>query len=284
MGLVVVIASIGVLGWRAQAHNDVTTQEITTSNSSPTPESVTPSDAAQAVPAITSPTTDSVGLEDPSDTPRTLSDQSPKVSLPASTAEILAQTDSQDDASSPQRSTTITTSNHEQTTEANPSLPEQGPANTNNEMAADSYLSSHANAGYETYKNARFGFTIDFPKSFVHTARPTNNGDGVVLASHDGRALFIVVGGLNSGRTVRDWYDAAIKYGRGKLGYCVVGRSWFVVTWADGRNLEYEKMFVRQDSESSFTFIYPADQKTMYEDVESRMEKSFKPAAVDHPK
>ena len=284
MGLVVVIASIGVLSWRAQNRNDMTRQVFTTSNRFTTPEAVTASESAPTAPSADSRPTSSGSGEDQSDIQSTSSNQSPEVSLPANTAEILAHTDSPHDGSSLQQSTTITALNSDQGVGANPYLSEQRTGTPGNEAAADSYVPSSANAGYETYRNAKFGFTIDFPKSFVHTARPTNNGDGIVLASRDGRALFIAIGGPNSGKSVSQWYDAAIENGHGKLGYRVMGGTWFVATWTQGKNLEYLKIFVDRDSENSFTLIYPADEEAVYADVVTRIEKSFRPSNVSQPR
>ena len=57
-----------------------------------------------------------------------------------------------------------------------------------------------------------------------------------------------------------------------------------MATWAQGKNLEYLKMFVNRDSENSFTLIYPTDQKAVYADVVTTIEKSFRPSDVSHPK
>ncbi|MGC1780977.1 MAG: DnaJ domain-containing protein [Acidobacteriaceae bacterium] len=149
-----------------------------------------------------------------------------------------------------------------------------------NVQVTDDLTLSQANDGYDTYKNARFGHTIDFPKSFVQHKQPRGNGDGIVMTSPDGSALFIAIGGDNPGRTLREWYDASIKNVHGVLGDHRIGSTWFVISWTDRMNLEYLKMFVGLGSEKSFTFICPANRQTACGNIVARMEKSFVPGDV----
>lgn len=148
------------------------------------------------------------------------------------------------------------------------------------EIKADSFATNPANNGYETYRNARFGFAIDFPESFVLRGQHQNNQDGILLVSRDGLALFTVIGRNNPGRPLKDWYDASIKNVRGVLGYHILAGNWFVISWTEDTKIYYLKMFVGSGSQNSFTFICPTDQKTECEAITTRMEKSFVPGNI----
>ncbi len=144
------------------------------------------------------------------------------------------------------------------------------------EQGADSYARSSTNPSYKRYKNARFGFAIDFPQSFSVSLQP-DNGDGVELISPDRRALLRIEGGNNSGLSLKDYYAASVKDIVCPMGYRKLGTSWFVVSWTCPGKLGYTKMFVGSGSHSSFTFTYPLDERAEYDNVVTRMEKSFTP-------
>lgn len=185
----------------------------------------------------------------------------------------------------PPESTTPPGENAVPPDEPAPGLPQDATSESGGSRAdkgpqADTYTESIADPAYKTYTNARYGFAINYPDSFNFRQLPVN-GDGIQLASLDGRAILSVSGGNNSGRTLKEYYDASVNDVHGALGYRVMGGDWFVVTWTDGTNLGYRKTFVGTGSQDSFTFIYPADQKAAYEEVVARIEKSFKPGDID---
>ena len=136
--------------------------------------------------------------------------------------------------------------------------------------------------GFVTYRNARFGFTIEYPQSFAAKQQP-ENGDGISLVSSDRAASLVVAGGNNDGFTLGEYYEMSLKSlgEKGRLGYRKIGGSWFVITWQDGNTLGYQKMFVGKGSQNSFTFTFPEGQRAEYEEVTTRIEKSFKPGQLD---
>lgn len=147
--------------------------------------------------------------------------------------------------------------------------------------ARDQVIASSSIPGFTRYTNGRFGFSIDYPQTFV-AQEPPQNGDGIKLTSPDGEAVLIVAGGNNSGFTLREYYDMSLRDIHGELGYQRIGGNWFVITWKAGdQKLGYLKMFVGSGSQNSFTFTFPETQKPEYEEVVTRMEKSFRPGKID---
>jgi hypothetical protein len=134
---------------------------------------------------------------------------------------------------------------------------------------------SSRNPGFRTYKNARFGFSIDYPQFFI-AKRPPENGDGIELASTDGRAILVASGSNSSGLDLTTSFNTAVQSVKGELGYHTKGRNWFVVTWEDGDTLGYQKTFLGPASENSFTFTFPASQRADYDQVVTKVEKSFR--------
>jgi hypothetical protein len=112
--------------------------------------------------------------------------------------------------------------------------------------------------------------------------RPPDNGDGLSFKSQDGKAMLDVSGANNdTGFTLKDEFDSAIKNVHGQLGYNKTGGSWFVVTWTDGDNISYTKEFVGPGSRNSLTITFPVEQKSQYDSVVTAIEKSFQPGDLD---
>jgi hypothetical protein len=134
---------------------------------------------------------------------------------------------------------------------------------------------------FRTYTNERFGFSIDYPPSFV-PKEPPQNGDGMALESPDGTAILVVSGSNSSGVALSAYYDTAVRTVKGELGYHTASKDWFVVTWKEGDRLTYQKTFVGSGSENSFTFSYPEGQKLEYDHMVTRIEKSFRHGDLGH--
>lgn len=128
--------------------------------------------------------------------------------------------------------------------------------------------------GYKTYKNYRFGYSLDYPDDFIRT-RAAANGDGIELASPDKRATLIVSGGGNGIMKIKDFYDLHVKNIKGELGYNIIRSSWYVLTWKENGKINYAKEVVETNYHYGFTFSYPEDQKSQYDDVVERLEESF---------
>lgn len=130
--------------------------------------------------------------------------------------------------------------------------------------------------GYKTYKNYRFGYSIDYPSDYTRTSTATN-GDGIILISANKEATLWVAGGHNGKMNIKDFYDIALKRVKGEIEYTALQSSWYVLTWKENNNINYEKMFVVAGSHYGFTFSYPNDRRAQYDDVVSKLEASFQP-------
>jgi hypothetical protein len=143
------------------------------------------------------------------------------------------------------------------------------------------FKQSGLNPTFRTYTNNRYGFRVDYPLTFRPEA-PPENGDGLSFKSQDGKATLDVSGANNSGFTLKDEFDSAIRNIQGQLGYNKTGGSWFVVTWTDGDNISYMKEFVGPGSRNSLTITFSVEQKSQYDSVVTAIEKSFRPGDLDN--
>lgn len=147
-------------------------------------------------------------------------------------------------------------------------------------MMINNHYSRPVANGYTRYNNERFGYSIDFPTFFVR--RVSVNEDGMELISPDGAASLTMAAAKNDrSRTTKDFYNEAIASGSGALGYHILGGSWFVVTWENGDELVYEKMFVGNNTHDWFTFTFPKNQRHIYEPMVTAVEKSFRPGSIN---
>ena len=144
----------------------------------------------------------------------------------------------------------------------------------------EGFTQSRVDPEYQTYTNGRYGFRVDCPESF-RADRAPENGDGLTLKSEDGKATLVVWGMNDDGFTLKEEFDRAVKNVQGQLGFNKMGGSWFVVTWTDGENLGYTKEFVGAHSQNSFTITFPVDQRSQYDGIVTKIEKSFKPGDLD---
>lgn len=137
--------------------------------------------------------------------------------------------------------------------------------------AADNWL---------TYRNDRFGTTIDYPDRFK-AEPPPDNDDGRTFTSADG-ATFLVYASLNVDEfTLAQFQDFELKnldHGQ-VVTYNAHGDNWFVISGTNGANIFYERHVLSHRGEltENFSIEYPAAAKQDYDAIVARMAKSLRP-------
>ncbi len=126
-----------------------------------------------------------------------------------------------------------------------------------------------AQAGFQTYINARFGYRIAYPADFTPQGE-SDNGDGQVFTGGDDAELR-VWGGYN---VLRETPASAMREtlrhcaeNQRQVTYRTVGKGFFVVSGyeSDGARIFYLKKIVRPSLQVGFEFIYPASQRARYD-------------------
>ncbi len=126
-----------------------------------------------------------------------------------------------------------------------------------------------AQTGFQTYRNARFGYRIAYPPDLTPQGE-SPNGDGQVFIGKDGTTLR-VWGGYNVlGETPASALQAELhrcRELRRQVTYRSLGQGFFVVSGyeADGARIFYLKKIVHPERQVGFVLVYPAKQRRRYD-------------------
>lgn len=134
-----------------------------------------------------------------------------------------------------------------------------------------------------TYRNARFGFSVRYPSTWVRGQESTN-GDGCIISPQDGTIEGTVSGSNNTlNETTQAAYYRTLNVAkqRGIPGFHTVSDDWYVVTYTDGTFIYYVKGFVGAGSENKLHIKYLQSKKDQYQDVVQQLENGFNHGNLD---
>lgn len=139
---------------------------------------------------------------------------------------------------------------------------------------------AQAQAGYATYHNARFNYSIAYPAKVLIPQGEAANGDGQKFLSRDGRVEMLVYGSNNSlNQTLRDAYQEEINpsaHPQRRISYQVMRADWFVVSGTENGRVFYQKTFLRREVFKTFRIEYDESQKGTFDSITAAIAKSFK--------
>jgi serine/threonine-protein kinase len=123
---------------------------------------------------------------------------------------------------------------------------------------------------YKKYYNARFGFSIEYPSTFITKDLPQNN-DGIILGTSDDRVELIVSGIYNVlDETPKSIYNDLVEE-HSNASYKVQEDNWMVVSWNEGDNIIYMKEVVGSNEINTFIIEYPLSEKDYYSTIISHL-------------
>lgn len=134
-----------------------------------------------------------------------------------------------------------------------------------------------------TYRNARFGFSVRYPSTWVRGDEPTN-GDGCIISPQDGTIEVTVSGSNNTlNETPQRAYYRTLNMAkqRGIPGFHTISDEWYVVTYTDGTFIYYVKGFVGAGSENTLHIKYLQSKKDQYQDIVQQLENGFNHGNLD---
>lgn len=134
-----------------------------------------------------------------------------------------------------------------------------------------------------TYRNARFGFSVRYPSTWVRGDEPTN-GDGCIISPQDGTIEVTVSGSNNTlNETPQRAYYRTLNIAkqRGIPGFHTISDEWYVVTYTDGTFIYYVKGFVGAGSENTLHIKYLQSKKDQYQDIAQQLENGFNHGNLD---
>ncbi|MDR1622940.1 MAG: hypothetical protein LBS00_11250 [Synergistaceae bacterium] len=140
-----------------------------------------------------------------------------------------------------------------------------------------------ASEKYETYFNARFGYSMEYPDIF-ETRKEPENGDGVKLASKNGEYTLAIWGGYN---VLGQDGTALLEESKERVAHVVpdsersAGRYYSIQYSDDGgkdgvEHIFYEYVIVNSAMKAGFTFSYPKDEEMRFAVTVIDMENSLK--------
>lgn len=137
-----------------------------------------------------------------------------------------------------------------------------------------------AQAGYNTYSNARFDYSISYPAKLLIPQGEAENGDGQKFLSKDGRTEMLVYGSNNAlDQTLRQAYQEEIstaQHPTRKVTYQLLRADWFVVSGVEQGRVFYQKTFLRRGVFKTFRIEYDESQRGTFDPVTAAIARSFK--------
>jgi hypothetical protein len=136
-----------------------------------------------------------------------------------------------------------------------------------------------AQAKYRTYANARFGYSISYPAGILIPQGESDNSDGQVFRSRDGRAEMRVFGRYNvQNETIRSAFNASVA-GEGGSGrevtYKVLKGNFYLVSGHQNGKIFYEKTMLKGDTFKTFMIEYDESESATYDPITARVVRSF---------
>jgi len=125
-----------------------------------------------------------------------------------------------------------------------------------------------APAGYATYQNTRFGFSVEYPKAVLLPQGEADNGDGQQFESRDKRFRLAVWAGFNVlEKSVAEVCKDGIRAEKSgtRVTYQVVKSDWYVYSGIAGEDIVYQKGILRGDTFTTLRLQYPMAEKEKWD-------------------
>lgn len=136
-------------------------------------------------------------------------------------------------------------------------------------------------ADWQAYRNARFGFAVEYPAGLLTMQPPPANDDGRVFSAPDRRIEVIASASHNVLEdSIGQLYTKALaRYGPGNVSYRRQGSSFYVVSGIAGGRVFYEYVQIARKGGSEYVgsllVRYPAEEKAVMDRVVTRMQRRF---------
>ncbi len=131
---------------------------------------------------------------------------------------------------------------------------------------------------YNTYRNVRFGFSVDYPAKYFNNFDESVNGDGVIIQTVDGEVSIYVSGMFNAmSRTISEEYnDRLVELEN--ITYKFLGKNTFTISSKDRNQIYFIKVIYdeKKDLYATLLFIYNTKYQKFMKPIVERMAKSFK--------
>ena len=128
-------------------------------------------------------------------------------------------------------------------------------------------------ATYQTYSNARYGFSIAYPVGILVPQGESDNGDGQKFVSKNGSATLLAFGSNRLDRSIQDEFQSAQQ--NRTVTYKVLKRDMFVVSGTENGKIFYQKTLLRGDAFKTFIIEYDEQERATFDPITARIARSF---------
>jgi hypothetical protein len=129
---------------------------------------------------------------------------------------------------------------------------------------------------FQTYRNARYGYSIVYPANLLIPQPEAQNGDGRKFRSRDGKIVLTVFGRQNvSNRSLKAETDKALadwKKDGATVTFWKRGKNYFAISGYVGNNIFYEKTVQRGGQFNTYFYEYP---KTLKKRMDVPVNRAF---------
>jgi hypothetical protein len=129
---------------------------------------------------------------------------------------------------------------------------------------------------YDTYRNERYGFTVDYPANLLRPDEPVGDGHGQAFASPDGSASLLVYGTeRGTEAALREDYETELARDDLRVTYQVIRSDWFVVSGYQGPYIFYQRTHRTEGGLRTFRLRHHATDKDYFDPIVERLSHSF---------
>ncbi len=130
---------------------------------------------------------------------------------------------------------------------------------------------------WKIYTNARFGYSICYPKDIMLPQGEAPNSDGQRFLGKDGATL-LVFGKNALGETLLQDEESTKEYLRREFGpatYQIALAHFYVLSGKNSTSLFYTKTMYSDDQLKSFLFTYPVRDTSLYNEIAGHIAHCF---------
>ena len=129
---------------------------------------------------------------------------------------------------------------------------------------------------YETYRNAAFDYSIDYPANILKAQRKIGEEGGRIFTTKDGRVeMSVYAFELSERRTTEQLYQAHLDNPKQEITYRSVHDDWLVVSGYMEGDVFYERTILRESVLKTFRIQYDAALRDFFYPITEAISFSF---------
>ncbi len=129
---------------------------------------------------------------------------------------------------------------------------------------------------YETYRNERLGYRLDYPANLLKPAESLDGGNGQKFVSEDGSAVLAVYGVRDvAPSSLKELYQKELADPNQRITYKRMKNDWFVISGYRGNKIFYERTLLRGGVLKTFLIFYDAAMQDYFYDITEHISFSF---------